>query len=394
MSKCAFDSCPNPCFVDPNTRAASPYCSRNHMQMDQQRQAQQRSNFQSNMMNVSGGMQPFHIFTLINNMKGKQNNTFPTAQRIYPHDVILFETNNGMSSQIMDELNLKLKILIDFVQIECHSPNDVLAIVKSNNARRVLCCIATSTFTVSSCPFPIFNINELGLVLTVANLFRRKTSLIYFYNNDEPYYQFTNFFELPGSLLYEICGEMYPTTEHYFQSKKFVDPSLKVQVLKTKTPREAFSTARGLNSYKIPNWEQAKDQFMREALVAKFSVEDLQLLLYFSGNAKIFEHTENDNYWADGGFEINGQGKNMLGTMLMELRNKMEIIEPTPQRFEEMLQRSPFYYVCLSKLKGQPIPQQIQTFQMQQLNRMNQFHTNLTSSNRNQPHNGSYGYNY
>jgi predicted NAD-dependent protein-ADP-ribosyltransferase YbiA (DUF1768 family) len=40
-------------------------------------------------------------------------------------------------------------------------------------------------------------------------------------------------------------------------------------------------------------------------------------MLIDTGDAKLVEHTKNDKYWGDGG---NGQGKNMLGTLLMEVR--------------------------------------------------------------------------
>ncbi|RKH50449.1 NADAR domain-containing protein [Corallococcus aberystwythensis] len=44
---------------------------------------------------------------------------------------------------------------------------------------------------------------------------------------------------------------------------------------------------------------------MREALQA-------------TGDAKLVEHTENDDDWGDGG---DGSGSNMLGRLLMELRD-------------------------------------------------------------------------
>jgi predicted NAD-dependent protein-ADP-ribosyltransferase YbiA (DUF1768 family) len=39
-----------------------------------------------------------------------------------------------------------------------------------------------------------------------------------------------------------------------------------------------------------------------------------------TGDATLIEHTANDSYWADGG---DGSGKNMLGIILMEVRNKL-----------------------------------------------------------------------
>ena len=39
-----------------------------------------------------------------------------------------------------------------------------------------------------------------------------------------------------------------------------------------------------------------------------------------TGDSKLVEHTENDDYWGDGG---DGSGKNMLGRILMEVRTSL-----------------------------------------------------------------------
>lgn len=39
-----------------------------------------------------------------------------------------------------------------------------------------------------------------------------------------------------------------------------------------------------------------------------------------TGDAKLVEHTENDDYWGDGG---DGSGRNMLGQLLMKVRRKL-----------------------------------------------------------------------
>ena len=57
---------------------------------------------------------------------------------------------------------------------------------------------------------------------------------------------------------------------------------------------------------------------MRKAVAAEFEQhEDLRALLLSTEEAKLVEHTENDDYWGDGG---DGRGKNMLGRILMEVR--------------------------------------------------------------------------
>ena len=60
---------------------------------------------------------------------------------------------------------------------------------------------------------------------------------------------------------------------------------------------------------------------MRKAALAKFTQhDDLQVLLLSTGDAKLVEHTTNDSYWGDGG---DGSGKNMLGRILMEVRENL-----------------------------------------------------------------------
>ena len=70
------------------------------------------------------------------------------------------------------------------------------------------------------------------------------------------------------------------------------------------------------------DWESVKDNIMREAVYAKFTQhDDLKKILLSTGDEVLIEHTENDNYWADGG---DGSGKNMLGIILMEVRDKIK----------------------------------------------------------------------
>lgn len=60
---------------------------------------------------------------------------------------------------------------------------------------------------------------------------------------------------------------------------------------------------------------------MRKALRAKFEEHPaLAELLVSTGTAELVEHTENDAYWGDGG---DGKGRNMLGRILMELRETL-----------------------------------------------------------------------
>ncbi|EPX57578.1 hypothetical protein D187_004911 [Cystobacter fuscus DSM 2262] len=60
---------------------------------------------------------------------------------------------------------------------------------------------------------------------------------------------------------------------------------------------------------------------MRDALRAKFTQHpEMRELRLGTGDAKLVEHTENDDYWGDGG---DGRGKNMLGRLLMQPRDEL-----------------------------------------------------------------------
>lgn len=60
---------------------------------------------------------------------------------------------------------------------------------------------------------------------------------------------------------------------------------------------------------------------MYTAIKAKFTQhKDLNQLILSTGDRKIVEHTKNDNYWGDGG---DGSGKNLLGILLMKLREEL-----------------------------------------------------------------------
>ena len=74
-------------------------------------------------------------------------------------------------------------------------------------------------------------------------------------------------------------------------------------------------------------WEDVKLAIMREAVLAKFQQhDDLWKILRDTGNSLIVEHTKNDSYWGDGG---DGRGQNMLGKILMEVREILRDADDT-----------------------------------------------------------------
>lgn len=148
--------------------------------------------------------------------------------------------------------------------------------------------------------------------------------VINFYDPRDEFGCFSNFARY--SLL--LDGKMWPTSEHYFQAQKFEDPQIKEEVRMCKTPRLAANMGRDRKNPIRRDWESVKVEVMRKAVRAKFTQqEDIRAVLLSTGDAKIVEHTTNDSYWGDGG---DGSGKNMLGRILMEIREELRQVSPKP----------------------------------------------------------------
>ena len=144
-------------------------------------------------------------------------------------------------------------------------------------------------------------------------------NIIKFYRtNEKPYGVFSNFAKYPII----INGKEYPTSEHYFQSCKFDDSNLKEKVRLANTPMEAANIGRDRSLPLNPLWDSIKNDCMYKALYAKFTqYPELKGLLINTGDAIIQEATTNDYYWGIGN---DGTGKNMLGVLLMKLRDEFK----------------------------------------------------------------------
>ena len=143
------------------------------------------------------------------------------------------------------------------------------------------------------------------------------SDVINFYNTGDEYGEFSNFAPYPILL----DGKTWPTSEHYFQAQKFLNDGIQENIRRTKTPMIAARMGRDRSKPLRADWESVKDDIMRKAVRAKFTQHDgLKQKLLDTGDAKIVEHTENDSYWGDGG---DGSGKNMLGMILMQVRDEL-----------------------------------------------------------------------
>lgn len=147
---------------------------------------------------------------------------------------------------------------------------------------------------------------------------------IKFYRTSEiPYGCFSNFSDHPLT----FGDNVFKTSEHFFQAMKYMpfrnaDQRKRFQeILDAETPKEAARLGRLRDVAIRSDWESVKDSVMYVALHAKFTQhKDIKEILLSTGNSILIEHTINDSYWGDG---LDGSGKNMLGKLLMKLREKL-----------------------------------------------------------------------
>lgn len=128
------------------------------------------------------------------------------------------------------------------------------------------------------------------------------------------YYFLSNFSEYP--ITYK--GLTYRNNEAAFQAMKVWGQKQRKSFTHL-PPNKAKAKGR-----RVPlrsDWEEVKDQYMYEIVLAKFSQnEDLKKKLLETGDALLIEgNTWGDHYWG----VCNGRGKNKLGKILMRVRDEL-----------------------------------------------------------------------
>jgi ribA/ribD-fused uncharacterized protein len=118
---------------------------------------------------------------------------------------------------------------------------------------------------------------------------------------------------------------VYPTVEHYFQSKKFEGTKYEEYILYLDTPKEAAKEGKRRDLPFRKDWEKVKEDIMYEALQAKFYQSySLSQMLISTGDHELIENSPYDYYWGVGRDKT---GKNRLGILLMKLREEIKSIK-------------------------------------------------------------------
>jgi ribA/ribD-fused uncharacterized protein len=139
--------------------------------------------------------------------------------------------------------------------------------------------------------------------------------------SEKPYGVFSNLYR--RAIIFE--GEEFATSEHAYQAGKARKPAVREWLMSAPSPALLAMAAHGLYVWDVsPDWSKIKFDRMKNVLLAKFTQHaDLNELLLSTGNARLVESATVDNavnrLWG----EVNGAGKNMLGKLLMEVRDEL-----------------------------------------------------------------------
>lgn len=153
---------------------------------------------------------------------------------------------------------------------------------------------------------------------------RAKTELIevrFYRASEKPYGAFSNLYRRE----IEFEGEKFATSEHAYQAGKARKPEVRKWLMEAPSPALLAMAAHGLYVWDVnSDWSKIKFERMKRVLQAKFTQhEDLRQLLISTGKARLVESTTVDNavnrLWG----EVSGVGKNKLGELLMEVREKL-----------------------------------------------------------------------
>lgn len=146
--------------------------------------------------------------------------------------------------------------------------------------------------------------------------------------SEKPFGAFSNLYRRE----IEFEGEIFATSEHAYQAGKPRKKAVRDWLMSAPSPSLLAMAAHGLYYWDVaPGWSTSKFDRMRAVLRAKFEQhEDLKALLLSTGTARLVESATVDNevnrLWG----EVNGVGRNMLGQLLMELRDELAGTQGTP----------------------------------------------------------------
>lgn len=119
-------------------------------------------------------------------------------------------------------------------------------------------------------------------------------------------------------IMVRIDGESYPSAEHAFQALKSLNKDVRLAISVCRSPSEAKYAGKHIELR--DDWDSVKVDIMYKILLAKFKNPELAKKLKDTGSEELIEgNTWNDKFWG----VCNGDGQNMLGKLLMKVREEL-----------------------------------------------------------------------
>lgn len=141
---------------------------------------------------------------------------------------------------------------------------------------------------------------------------------IKFYRLKDKYGCFSNF----STHAFKLDERQWPTSEHYFQAQKHVGTPWYYEVANASSAHIAADLGRDRSHPLRSNWEDIKDDVMLKCVREKvMQYPHIKELLLSTGTQDIIEDSPIDYYWGCG---KDGSGKNMLGKILMKVREEIK----------------------------------------------------------------------
>lgn len=172
---------------------------------------------------------------------------------------------------------------------------------------------------------------------------RIRKPTVFFWKDTEENGCFSNWYRRP----FVIDGVQYPHVEQYMMSQKarlFQDDVRYAAILRTENPNDCKKLGKQVTPFDPKAWDAVKYEIVKAGNRAKFEQNpDLKAKLLATGTAILAEASPRDKIWGIGktartAAEVDPSewpGKNLLGKILMELREEFAA-HPTTAALQEM----------------------------------------------------------
>jgi ribA/ribD-fused uncharacterized protein len=143
-----------------------------------------------------------------------------------------------------------------------------------------------------------------------------------------PLEKFYIFFSPYTSHAIEINGLVFPTLEHAYQCKRYIDLRIIEEIRNAHSPVKAWEISSKYKNLQISEFknENYKLKVMKDLMRLKAEQhEEIRKALIESGSQKIIKHIvtypPGDGFWDDG---KDGEGLNHTGRLWMEIRHEID----------------------------------------------------------------------